>query len=130
MTSLNTRAGGLSSSLRRLGRTIMALGSARVELIAIELQEEKLRAEGKLILLLLAVLFFTMGLLLLALLIVILFWDTYRIFAAVSVTLLYLGIGFGALFALRELKRKSPPPFFATRREFAKDLQMLRGCDG
>ena len=77
----------------------------------------------------LAALFLTMGLLLAAFLVVVLFWDTHRVLAAGGVTLLYLGIGLAAVARLLEMQRNSPEPFSATRSEFAKDLNLLRGRD-
>lgn len=121
--------GGLSGSLRGLSATLVALVCARAELIVVELQEEKERARQKLVLMVLAALFFTMGLLLAAFLVVMLFWDTHRMLAAGAVTLLYLGIGGWALARLREMNHNSQPPFSATMSEFANDLRLLRGRD-
>ncbi len=124
--ALGTR---LPGSLRALGATFLALVCARAELIAIELQEERVRAGQKLVLVVLAALFLAMGLLLAAFLVVVLSWETHRMLAAGGVTLLYLGIGGWALVRLREMRRNSPPPFAATMSEFANDLRLLRGRD-
>lgn len=124
--ALGTR---LPGSLRALGATFLALVCARAELIAIELQEERVRAGQKLVLVVLAALFLAMGLLLAAFLVVVLSWETHRMLAAGGVTLLYLGIGGWALVRLREMSRNSPPPFAATMSEFANDLRLLRGRD-
>lgn len=129
MTPPNPLGTGLPGSLRALGATLLALVCARGELIAIEVQEEKERAAQKLVLVVLAALFVTMGLLLAAFLVVVLFWDTHRMLAAGGVTVLYLGIGGWALARLREMNRNSPPPFAATMSEFANDLRLLRGRD-
>lgn len=118
---------GLPDSLRALGATLLALVCARAELIAVELQEERLRARQKLVLVVVAALFLAMGMLLAAFLVVLLFWDTQRMLAASGVTLLYLGIGAWAWLRLREMNHNSTPPFAATMNEFAHDLQLLRG---
>lgn len=120
---------GLSGSLRALGATLLGLVCARVELITVELQEERARAGQKLVLGVLAALFLAMGMLLAAFLVVVLFWETQRMLAAGGITLLYLGIGGWALLRLRQMNHNNPPPFSATMSEFADDLRMLRGRD-
>jgi uncharacterized membrane protein YqjE len=129
MTPPNPLGTGLPGALRALGATLLALVCARVQLIAIELQEEKARAGQKLVLVVLAALFLAMGMLLAAFLVVVLFWDTHRMLAAGGVTLLYLGIGGWALVRLREMSHNSPPTLSATMGEFANDLRLLRGRD-
>jgi uncharacterized membrane protein YqjE len=129
MTPTNALGTGLPGSLRALGAALLALVCARAELIAIELQEERVRAGQKLVLVVLAALFLSMGLLLAAFLVVVLSWETHRMLAAGGVTLLYLCIGGWALVRLREMSRNSPPPFAATMSEFANDLRLLRGRD-
>jgi Predicted membrane protein len=129
MMPTNALGTGLPGSLRALGATFLALVCARAELIAIELQEERVRAGQKLVLVVLAAMFLAMGLLLAAFLVVVLSWETHRMLAAGGVTLLYLGIGGWALVRLREMSRNSPPPFAATMSEFANDLRLLRGRD-
>lgn len=117
----------MPDSLRALGAALLALVCSRAELIAVELQEERVRAEQKLALAALAALFLALGLLLAALLVIILYWDTHRLLAAGGVTVLYLGVGGWALLRLRSLSRNSPPPFSATIGEFETDLALLRG---
>jgi uncharacterized membrane protein YqjE len=129
MTPPNAPGDGLRGSLRALGMDFLALACARAELISVELQEERARAEQKLVLGTIAALFLGIGLLLAALLVVVLFWDSHRALAASGVALLYLGIGGWALLRLRKITRDSPPPFSATMSEFENDLRLLRGRD-
>jgi uncharacterized membrane protein YqjE len=118
---------GLRGSLRSLGSTLLELVRARVELIAIELGEERQRTARNLALAAVAMLFLATGVLLAALLVVFVFWDTHRVLAAGSMTLLCLSIGMVALVRLRALQRSAPSPFAGTMDEFAKDLELLRG---
>jgi uncharacterized membrane protein YqjE len=120
---------GPLDSLRALGATFLALIGTRAELVVVELREEGERRKEMLVLAGVAAVFLGLGLLLLAFFVVVLFWDTHRIAATAAVTLVYLGIGAGALARLREKSRASPPPFEATLAEFAKDLEMLKGRD-
>ncbi len=129
MTPQNSVGTGLPGSLRAMGASLLALVCDRAELIAIELQEERERSRQKLVLVVLAALFLAMGLLLAALMMVVLLWDSHRMLAAGSITLLYLGIGSWALLCLRGMSRSSPAPFSATASEFASDLRLLRGRD-
>lgn len=123
------QAAGPAEAARALGTSVLALLSARLELVGIELKEEKERGKRALLLGLVAALFLGMGLLLCAFLVVVLFWDSHRLLAIGAVTLLYLGIGLGAAVRLRAAVRDSPPPFGATLAEFRKDLDMIRGHD-
>jgi uncharacterized membrane protein YqjE len=122
------RAGPLDS-LRALLATFLALVGTRAELAVVELREEGSRRKDMLVLAAVALVFLALGLLLIALFVVVLFWDTHRVAASAAVTLLYLGVGAGALVRLREKVRSSPPPFEATLAEFAKDLETLRSRD-
>jgi len=126
MTTPEPRASGLPGSLRALGATLLELLCARGEMVALELQEERTRAEQKLVLAIVATLFLAMGTLLAALLVVMLSWDTHPVLAGAGVTSLYLGIGVWALVRLRRIVRDTPPPFSATLAEFANDLRLMR----
>jgi len=129
MNTANQPGGGISGSLRALAATVVVLASARAELIAVELQEERERGQQKLTLVFLAAVFLTMGMLLAALLVIVLLWDSYRVAAAGSMAMLYLGIGGWALIHLRHVSKNNPVPFAATMREFRDDLKLLMGDD-
>ena len=118
---------GPLASLRDLGATLLAIVGNRVELAVVELREEGERRKEMLLLAVAAAVFAALGLLLLAMLVVIVFWDTHRIAAAVSVTLLYLGIAAAAVARLQYEARVNPPPFAATLAELERDRQMLAG---
>jgi uncharacterized membrane protein YqjE len=117
---------GPVESLRALGSTVAALAATRAELFAVELREETERRKEILALGAVAAVFLLLGLLLLALFVIIVFWDTHRVAAAGIVTLAYLGIGVLTGLNMRAKARNSPPPFEATRAEFANDLNVLR----
>jgi uncharacterized membrane protein YqjE len=129
MTPQNPHGTSQPGSLRALSANLIALVCDRAELIAVEFQEAKARNEQKIILLIVAALFITMGMLLAAFLVIVLFWDTHRMLAAGGVTALYLAIGVSALMRLRTIHRNSPAPFAATMSEFANDLRLFREQD-
>ena len=98
----------------------------RLELIGIELAEEKERLLGMLFLGLAAMLFGAMALIALTALIAIAFWDTWRWQALAGITIVY---ALGALICalkVRNSLRNAPPVFQATLEEFEKDREILR----
>ena len=66
---------GLMGSVKRLASTLTTIVSTRLELLANELQEERLRLTQMLLFILFSLFCFGMGLLLLTVFIVVLFWD-------------------------------------------------------
>ena len=78
-------------SVGRLGSTLVDMVHTRLELAAVEVEEESQRMLGYLLFGLLSIILFGVAFLLLAFLVIVLFWDTHRI-AAVG--------GMAALFAV------------------------------
>lgn len=111
---------------RRLGATLLAMLQTRVELAALELEEESQRFLRYAILGMLAVLLLLVALVLVAFFIVLLFWDEHRL-AAVGILALLFGGG-AALIGMRlksSLQRK--PRFMAsTVDELQKDMHAFR----
>ena len=119
-------SGGLFSSVRRVADTCVSSVHNRVELLAVELQEEKIR------------------------LVRLLLWTGAALFAAfLAITVITIAVvmvvpddkrniavmGFGAVYALvavviavklRGEVRNAPPPLADTLSELKKDLQSLR----
>jgi uncharacterized membrane protein YqjE len=120
-------AGDTSGTMRSMGRTLLSLFCDRMEMVAIEFQEERQRAQQKLTVAVLAAVFLALGVQLAALLVIVLFWDTYRVPAALGVTALYLGIGFWAVAQFRHLIQGSPPLFAGTMDEFRNDVRLFSG---
>src|SRR5450759_5550481 len=69
---------GLMGSAKRLASTLTSIVSTRLELLANELQVERLRLTQMLLFYLCALFCFGMGVLLLTVFILVLFWDEYR----------------------------------------------------
>jgi uncharacterized membrane protein YqjE len=106
--------------------SIVALWHARLELIGIELAEERERLVAVIFLGLAAGIFAMMALISLTALIAVAFWETYRWQVLAGITVVYL---IGALICA--LKARSglhgAPIFFqATLHEFEKDRDMFR----
>src|SRR4051812_1903144 len=83
----------ISDTVGRLGATLLAILQTRLELAAVELEEESQRFIGYLLLSLLALFLCAIALVMGALLVVVLFWDSYRIQAVLGMGLLFGGAG-------------------------------------
>ena len=116
---------GLMGSAKRLLSTLTSIASTRLELLANELQEERLYLTQMLFFTLVALFCFGMGLLLLTVFIVVLFWDDHRL--AVLGVLCALFFVFGTLIAvlLRSKAQAKSKLFSASLAELAKDREQL-----
>jgi uncharacterized membrane protein YqjE len=115
-------------SMGRLGATAVDMVQTRLELAAIEIEEESQRLLGYLLLSLLALFLLGIGLLLVALLVVIVFWDTYRVAAASTMALLFLaGAGFIAMKVKAGFESK-PRLLSHTIAELGKDINYIRNA--
>ncbi|MES2325121.1 MAG: phage holin family protein [Pseudomonadota bacterium] len=115
-------------SVGRLGATIIAMTQTRLELAAVEIEEESQRLLAYLMLGMLSLLLFGIALLLVALVIVLVFWDSYRIEAAIGMAVLF-GAG-GAYCAARLAGSIAAKPRLlgATMAELNKDLNFVRNA--
>jgi uncharacterized membrane protein YqjE len=112
--------------VRRIIGSVFAILQTRLELIGIELAEEKDRLLAVLFLGLAAMMLATMALIALTALIAITFWDTYRWQSLAAITAVYaLAALFCALKARHGL-HNAPIIFEATLNEFEKDREMFR----
>lgn len=113
----------LAGSLGRLGATYLAMGRQRLELAALDIEEELLRASY-----LLAGLFACVALGALALAagaaaIVIVCWETSRVAAAVGVALFFLAAAAAVGLRVQTALRDKPAFLSATLTELRKDAE-------
>lgn len=99
LDSERPRPAGLMDSAKRMLATLLALIHTRVELFTTEIEEEIHRAASILLWSLVALFFGSLTVLMIALTVIIVFWDDYRVVAAVSVcgTFLLMTVIFGLL---------------------------------
>jgi uncharacterized membrane protein YqjE len=123
MAETEPTSAGLLGSLRRLVRIIGATFQNRVELFAVELQEERYRlvelmllAGGALVLGLLALVLFS-GVIVFA------FAREYRIYAAAGLGVVYLAVGAGLVMRIKRVLREEM--FSATMQQVKKDWECL-----
>ncbi len=119
------RPGGFLASLRRLISTLLEILQTRIEIVATELEEERLRiaqiavaAFVTLFCLILAIIFGT-------LLIVVAFWETHRIAVLGGFAALYLALGVAAGLVWRARTRARTRLFATTLAELTRDRERL-----
>ena len=117
---------GPIASLRRILATLLDLGRTRIELIAVEIEEQIEHAAKLLLWGIAAVYFGSLALLLLAFTIVIAFWDTHRMLAATGVTAAFALAAGGAGLSVRKRLRQRPRILTATTTELKRDADALR----
>ena len=117
---------GLMGSVKRLTGSLIAILSTRLELLANELQEERLRLTQMLLLALIALFCLGTGLMLLNAFIVVLFWDDHRLLALGLLSLVYLVAGAAIAMVVRAKAQAGSKLFAASLAELDKDRQALR----
>jgi len=116
----------VSAPLRRLGAALLTTGRIRLELLAIEAQEEKERIASLLVWAVFAALLAGFGLLMLVLLVIVALWDSYRLGAIAGAAVVLLA---GAAFVIFKLKAMLAQPstlFEASIAELRQDADALR----
>jgi len=117
---------GLMESVKRLASTLASIVSTRLELLANELQEERLRLTQIILFAALALFCFGLGVLLLTALIVALFWDDHRFAVLGALIALYFVLGAISAMLLRGKAQAESKLFSASLAELDKDRERLR----
>jgi uncharacterized membrane protein YqjE len=118
----------VSAPLRRLGASLLTLGRIRLELLAIEAQEEKERVAGLLVWALSAALLAGFAVLMLTVFVIVALWDTHRLLALGVATVVLFA---GAAYAIARVKGLLAMPstlFQSSLAELREDAQALRGA--
>ena len=116
---------GLMGSIRQLLSTLTSIASTRLELLANELQEERLHLTQMLLLALVALFCFGTGILLFTIFIVVLFWDDHRLAALGALSALFLALSMLMAMSLRSKAQAKSRLFSASLAELAKDRERL-----
>lgn len=117
---------GMVDEGRRLAASLLALGRIRLELLSIEVQEEKQRLAGVLFWAVLAALSLGFALLFAAAWITVALWDTHRLLALGVVTVGLAGLAGWGVMRLRALTAAQSTLFRASLGELRADEQALR----
>jgi uncharacterized membrane protein YqjE len=126
MNESTSRADGWLNSLRRTGDSLLGLAQSRIELFAVELQEEKLRALRVTIWLVIALALVVAGMLVGLSALAICLWNVAGYWGLVGLAVASLGTGAGALWRTPHGMGNGPTPFAETIGEFKKDRACLR----
>lgn len=121
--------GGLFASLRQMSATLVEIAQVRVRLLGNELEQEKLRIAGGLLLAGIGLMLVTVGTVLLCALVIMLFAEGYRIAALTVLTLVFLAAGVVVIRAGGRKLRSPGGMFEATLAELADDHRSLAPRD-
>ena len=115
----------LMESIKRLLSTLTSIVSTRLELLANELQEERLHLTQMLVFALLTLLCFGIGVLLLAAFIVVLFWDEHRLAVLGMLSIIFFALSMLTAMLLRSKMEEKSKLFSVSLAELAKDREQL-----
>jgi len=121
---------GLMASVKRLLSTLVSIASTRLELLANELQEERLRLMQMLFFALFALFCFGLGILLLTVFIVVLFWDDHRLAVTGTLSVFFFALGLLVVMLLRSRAQARSRLFSVSLAELAKDREHLSASHG
>ena len=116
----------VSGPLRRLGTSLLTLSRIRLELLAIEVREEKDRIAGLLVWSVLAALLAGFGLLMLLVLVTVALWDSYRLLALGGSTVVLIAAAVVAVVKVKGLVAQPATLFQASLGELREDADALR----
>jgi|PlaIllAssembly_1097288.scaffolds.fasta_scaffold275365_2 uncharacterized membrane protein YqjE len=121
-------SGGASPSgaVGRLSASLVALGRIRLELLAIEVQEEKERIAAMLVWAVVAAFLGCFALVFLSLFITVLLWDSHRLLALGGFAALFLVLAGIGVLRLRELFGAGSSLFQSTIAELREDSRALK----
>ncbi|HEY0489484.1 MAG TPA: phage holin family protein [Telluria sp.] len=115
-------------SVGRLGSTLVDMVHTRLELAAVEVEEESQRMLGYLLAGLLALILFGVAFLLLAFLVIVLFWDTHRVAAVGGMAALFAAAGAIIAIKVKAGFDSKPRLLQNTIEELRKDIAYVRSA--
>jgi uncharacterized membrane protein YqjE len=122
----HAETGGLFESLKNLSVSLVGIVQTRLELLSVDIAEERVHQTTLIVLALLALFCFGVGVVLLSILIVVAFWESHRLAALGGLAGIFLATGAGVVwFALHKIRAK-PKLFQASLAELIKDRQHLK----
>ncbi len=116
---------GLFASLKGLFGTSLALVQNRLQLLGVELAEERLRLLSLLTYGAVALVCLSAGLVFLAVFLTVLLWDSHRLLALGVFSALFLGVGIATLLMAMNFARAGSTLFQASLAELARDREAL-----
>lgn len=120
-----THATGLFASLRNFAVTLSGVAQTRLELLANEVEEEKLRFGQLLLFGSIALFCLAMGSMFLAIFVTILLWDSHRLLVLGGFAVLFLSLGGVAVVMFRARASVGSRLFASSLAELGKDRRQL-----
>lgn len=114
---------GLFASLTALTKTFVAIAHTRLELLSIDLEEDRARFMSLLILSLVALFSFMVGVVLITITLILAFWDSYRLIAIGSLAGFFLVTGSLTCWCIIKKYQSKPRLFLGSLLELVKDQQ-------
>jgi uncharacterized membrane protein YqjE len=111
----------------RIAATLVAMVGTRLELAAVEFQEDARRLLGYLAWTLLAVFLAAGAFLLVALFVIVLFWDDYRLQAIAGMAILFAAVAGLIVMKVKSGLNSQASLFSSTLAELRNDVAYLRG---
>jgi uncharacterized membrane protein YqjE len=118
--------GGLLHSIKHLASSLLGAAQTRLEILATEIDEERVRLEQLALLALGAAFCLAMAIVLGVAFVLIYLWDTHRLLAVGAFAAAFLAMAAALGWIARARVKARPRPFPVTRGELAKDGAMLR----
>ena len=112
----------------RIGGTVLAMVETRLELAALEIEEESQRLLGYFMLALLSLILFGIAMVLVSLTIILLFWETYRLQEALGLAALFAVAGTVIMMKLKSAFASRPRMLASTVAELNKDVNFFRNA--
>lgn len=110
---------------RRLSASLLALGRIRLELLALEVQEEKERVVELLVWAVVTTFLGCFALVFFAVLVTVALWDSHRLLAIGGFTALFIGLAVWGALQLRRLRREGSTLFQSSIAELRSDSRSL-----
>jgi uncharacterized membrane protein YqjE len=115
----------MSGPFRRLLASMLALGRIRLELLAIEVQEEKERVTQMLVWAVVTTFLGCFALVFIALFFTVMLWDSHRLLALGAFSALFVALALWGALQLRRLSSAGTTLFHASLAELRQDSQAL-----
>jgi uncharacterized membrane protein YqjE len=126
MENRTPASSGLLDALRKLGDSLIGTVHDRIELLSVEVQEEKFRLIRLFVAISAAIFAGIMAVTFASITVVYLFWESARIPVLVGLTLAYSGALAWILISLRNYLSRQPKPFAGTIQELKEDRECFR----
>lgn len=126
MENRTPASSGLIDSVLKLGESLIGTVHDRIELLSVEVQEEKLRLIRLFVAISAALFAGMMAVTFASITLVYLFWESARLIVLVALTVVYTGAAIAIVTGVRRSLARQPKPFAGTLGELKEDRTWLQ----